>query len=484
MTRDDNATDRTDRISDAAPERAADTAPAAEPAAARDAAADRADRPHDIVVFGATGFVGELVAKHLAAHAPAGTSIALAGRDRAKLSALRDGLPGTAADWPLIVADAGSDADMRDLADSARVVLTLVGPYARYGHALAHACAAAGTDYVDLTGEVLFAHDSIAANHELARSTGARIVHSCGFDSIPSDIGVKVLHDAAARAGDGNLGETTLVVTHMRGGVSGGTVDSMRQQLKDVKADKNRARIARTAYSLNPGLEGPGPTRQDDVPIVPREEIYAGETGAFAPFFMAPYNTRVVRRTAALLDAEAGRTGVEGDPGVDGAGIKGANVSGANTGDSVGYGEGFRYREVMSVGRGLKSAARARAVKAGMGALIGGMMFDPTAKLLDKKLPAPGEGPSEEDRARGRFTIDVHSLTLSGAQWTSRVELEKDPGYDGTAMMISAAALALAFDRDRLPNRAGVLTPASGIGDALVERLREGGMKIEARKVK
>src|SRR5699024_557692 len=126
------------------------------------------------------------------------------------------GRPGTtAADWPLIVADAASEADMRDLAESARVVLTLVGPYARYGHALAHACAAAGTDYVDLTGEVLFAHDSIAANHELAQSTGARIVHSCGFDSIPSDIGVKVLHDAAAQAGDGNLGETTLVVTHM-----------------------------------------------------------------------------------------------------------------------------------------------------------------------------------------------------------------------------------------------------------------------------
>lgn len=435
MTRDDNATDRTDRISDAA--------------------TDRTERPHDIVVFGATGFVGGLVAKHLAAHAPTGTSIALAGRDRAKLSALRDDLPDTAADWPLIVADAASDADMRALAESTRVVLTLVGPYARYGHPLAHACAAAGTDYVDLTGEVLFAHDSIAANHELAQSTGARIVHSCGFDSIPSDIGVKVLHDAAAAAGDGNLGETTLVVTHMRGGVSGGTIDSLRQQLKDVKADPDRARIAGTAYSLNPGLEGPGPRRQDDAPIVPRRDIYCGETGAFAPFFMAPYNTRVVRRTAALLDAE----------GPDG------------------YGDGFRYREVMSVGRGPKSAVRARAFKAAMGALIGGMTFGPTAKLLDKKLPAPGEGPSEEDRAHGRFTIDVHSLTLSGAQWTSRVELEKDPGYDGTAMMISAAALALAFDRDRLPNRTGVLTPASGIGDALVERLREGGMKIGARKL-
>ena len=459
-----------------------------------DNTSDRTDRPHDIVVFGATGFVGKLVAKHLAAHAPAGTSIALAGRDRDKLAALRDELAGapaadgrpatTAADWPLIVADAASEADMRDLAESARVVLTLVGPYARYGHALAHACAAAGTDYVDLTGEVLFAHDSIAANHELAQSTGARIVHSCGFDSIPSDIGVKVLHDAAAQAGDGNLGETTLVVTHMRGGLSGGTVDSLRQQLKDVRADKARARIAGSAYSLNPGMAGPGPSRQDDVPIVPREEVYAGETGAFAPFFMAPYNTRVVRRTAALLDADAGRGGVEGDPGADGAGVEGANVSGANTGDSVGYGEGFRYREVMSVGRGLKSAARARAVKAGLGAMLGGMMFGPTAKVLDKKLPAPGEGPSAESRARGRFTIDVHSLTLSGAQWTSRVELEKDPGYDGTAMMISAAALALAFDRDRLPDRAGVLTPASGIGDALVDRLREGGMKIEARKVK
>lgn len=458
-----------------------------------DNTSDRTDRPHDIVVFGATGFVGKLVAKHLAAHAPAGTSIALAGRDRDKLVALRDelagapatdGRPGTiSADWPLLVADASSDDDMRELAESARVVLTLVGPYARYGHALAHACAAAGTDYVDLTGEVLFAHDSIAANHELAQSTGARIVHSCGFDSIPSDIGVKVLHDAAAQAGDGNLGETTLVVTHMRGGLSGGTVDSLRQQLKDVRADKARARIAGSAYSLNPGMAGPGPSRQDDVQIVAREEVYAGEAGSFAPFFMAPYNTRVVRRTAALLDAAAGRAGVDGDPGVDGAGIEGANVSGANSGDSVGYGEGFRYREVMSVGRGLKSTVRARAVKAGLGALIGGMMFDPTAKLLDKKLPAPGEGPSESSRANGRFTIDVHSLTLSGVQWTSRLELEKDPGYDGTAMMISAAALALAFDRDRLPDRAGVLTPASGIGDALVDRLREGGMKITARRV-
>ncbi|MFC3849469.1 saccharopine dehydrogenase family protein [Corynebacterium hansenii] len=481
MTRDDNASERTDRIDDAS-------------TATDRTAPDRAGRPHDIVVFGATGFVGELVAKHLAAHAPAGTSIALAGRDRAKLSAVRDGLAGapagdgaratTAADWPLIVADASSESDMRELAESTRVVLTLVGPYASYGRKLAHACAAAGTDYVDLTGEVLFAHDSIAANHELAKSTGARIVHSCGFDSIPSDIGVKVLHDAAAAAGDGNLGETTLVVTHMRGGVSGGTIDSMRRQLQELKENKELGRIVRSAYSLNPGMRGPGPSYQDDAPIVAREEVYAGESGAFAPFFMAPYNTRIVRRTAALLDADAGQRGVEGDPGTDGAGLGGANVNGANAGDSVGYGEGFRYREVMSVGRGLKSAARARAVKAGMGALIGGMMFGPTAKLLDKKLPAPGEGPSEESRARGRFTIDVHSVTLSGAQWTSRVELEKDPGYDGTAMMISAAALALAFDRDRLPNRYGVLTPASGIGDALVDRLREGGMKIEARKVK
>ncbi|WP_295629378.1 trans-acting enoyl reductase family protein [uncultured Corynebacterium sp.] len=414
---------------------------------------DRTTRPHDIVVFGATGFVGELVAKHLAEHAPDDATIALGGRNRDKLEATRADLPGRAADWPLVVADASSAEDMRRLAESTRVVLTLVGPYARYGHELAHACAAAGTDYVDLTGEVLFAHDSIEANHELARSTGARIVHSCGFDSIPSDIGVKALHDAADADGDGNLGETTMIVTHMRGGVSGGTVDSMRQQLRDVKASKARARIAGTAYSLNPGMHGPGPGRQNDVPVIPRDRVFTGETGSFAPFFMAPYNTRVVRRTAALLDADD---------------------------HDHGYGNGFRYREVMNVGRGLKSAARARALKAGLGAMLGAMYFEPTAKLLDKKLPAPGEGPSAEDRARGRFTIDVHSVTLSGKNWTSRVELDKDPGYDGTAMMISAAALALAFDRDRLPDRHGVLTPAAGIGDALVDRLREGGMSITA----
>ncbi|HHU44348.1 MAG TPA: enoyl-ACP reductase [Actinomycetales bacterium] len=401
------------------------------------------DRAHDIVVYGATGFVGKLVARHLAGHAPDGARIALAGRDRAKLEALRAELPDAAGDWPLIVADATDAPALRGLAESTRVVLTLVGPYAKYGRELVAACAEAGTDYVDLTGEVLFAHDSMVAHHDRARETGARIVHSCGFDSIPSDVAVKTLHDAAGI----EIADATLIVTHLRGGLSGGTIDSLRHQLAEMREDPARARIAGAAFSLNPGLYGPGGDRANDTPLIPRGAVIPAETGWLAPFFMAPYNTRVVRRTAHFL----------------------------------GYGPDFRYREAMNVGRGARSWLRARLVKAGMAGLIGAMMFPPTARFVDRKLPKPGEGPSESERARGRFTFDLHADDRTGGRWTSRVSLEQDPGYDGTAMMISAAAMALAFDRDRLPDRHGVLTPMSGIGEPLVDRLREGGMSITAR---
>lgn len=400
---------------------------------------------HDIVIYGATGFVGKLVAAHLAEHAPEGAAIALGGRNREKLERVRSGLPGRARQWPIVVADSSDAAALRDLAASTRVVLTLVGPYAKYGNELVAACAEAGTDYVDLTGEVLFAHDSVANLHDRARETGARIVHSCGFDSIPSDVAVKAVHDAAGV----DLADVTMVVAHMRGGMSGGTIDSLRHQLADIRANPERARIASAAFALNPGQYGPGPDRSNDTPVLRRGDVIIGEKGWLAPFFMAPYNTRLVRRTAHL----------------------------------VGYGPDFRYRETMSVGRGIRSFFRAHLVKLGMGALLGAMMFGPTANFVDRKLPKPGEGPSESQRARGRFTIDLYADDATGGRWTSRVSLEKDPGYDGTAMMISAAAMALAYDRDRLPDRHGVLTPVSGIGDPLIDRLREGGMSISARPV-
>ncbi len=407
-------------------------------------------RDLDIVVYGATGFVGALVAGHLAGHAPAGTRIALAGRSAGRLEAVRSRL---GVDWPVIVADAGDGAAMERLAAAAHVVATTVGPYAKYGHALAHACAAAGTDYVDLTGEVLFARASADANHKLARSTGARIVHSCGFDSIPSDIGVHMLWQRVQADGAGELTDTTLVVTSMRGGFSGGTIDSLRHQLDTVRKDPSLRRLAASPYSLSPAREAePDLGRQDDLVTLRGPEVDPSLRGSLAPFVMAPYNSRVVRRTNALR--------------------------------GYAYGRAFRYRETMSVGASPLSPVVAAVTKLGLGALVVGLSLPPTRFLLDRLLPKPGEGPDERTRERGHFTIDLFTTTSTGARYTARVRAKGDPGYAATAVMLGESALALALDRAQLPaSPGGVLTPATGIGDALVERLRAAGLEISARAV-
>jgi short subunit dehydrogenase-like uncharacterized protein len=404
-------------------------------------------RDHDIVVYGATGFVGALVAEHLAAHAPAGARIALAGRSAERLEAVRARL---GLDWPLIVADAADDAAMRGLAGAAHVVLTTVGPYARYGRALARACAVAGTDYADLTGEVLFARASADENHETARASGARIVHSCGFDSVPSDIGVHVLHQQIKADGAGELTDTTLVVTSARGGVSGGTIDSLRNQLDTVRKDAAARRLAASPYSLSPSrADEPDLGRQDDLVSLRGPDVDPSLRGTLAPFVMAPYNTRVVRRSNALL--------------------------------GWAYGRAFRYREVMSVGASPLSPVVAAGVKLGLGALVVGLSVPPTRFVLDRLLPKPGDGPGERQRREGHFTVEVFTTTTTGARYRSRFKAKGDPGYAATAIMIGEAALALAFDRERLPaTPGGVLTPATAIGDALVRRLRDAGMEISA----
>ncbi|MFI5934590.1 saccharopine dehydrogenase family protein [Actinoplanes sp. NPDC051494] len=404
-------------------------------------------RDHDIVVYGATGFAGALVAGHLATHAPAGTRIALAGRSADRLAAVAAKL---GVDWPLLVADADDTPALTALAASARVMVTTVGPYAKYGRALVHACAGAGTDYVDLTGEVLFVRQSIDENHDLAATTGARIVHSCGFDSVPSDLGIHVLHAAVAAAGAGELTDTTLVVTSMSGGVSGGTIDTMRHQLDTVRADRTLRRVAASAYSLTPDRAAePDLGRQSDMVTVPASQVHPTLRGTLAPFFMASYNTRVVRRSNALRDYAYGRT--------------------------------FRYRETMSTGTGPLSPVIAAATKYGFGALVAGLALKPTRVVLDRLLPRPGAGPSEEVRRKGHFTVDIFTTTTTGARFAARFRAKGDPGYAATAVMLGESALALALDHDALPpSPGGVLTPATGIGDALVTRLRAAGVEITA----
>jgi short subunit dehydrogenase-like uncharacterized protein len=407
-------------------------------------------RAYDVVVYGATGFVGRLVAEHLAERAAKDARIALAGRSAGKLAALGETL---GVDWPAIVADATDETAMAELAASTRVVITTVGPYGKYGKVLAHACAAAGTDYVDLTGEVLFARDSIDENHELARSTGARIVHSCGFDSIPSDIGVHVLHAQVEADGAGEMADTTMVVTSLRGGISGGTIDTMRHQLDVVKNDPALRKVAAGPYSLSPDRAAePDLGRQEDLVSLPGQAVDPSLRGRLAPFVMASYNTRVVRRSNALRD--------------------------------YAYGRRFRYREVMSVGPSALSTVLATGVKVAIGALATGLSLPPTRFLLDRVLPKPGDGPGERTRREGHFTVDIFTTTTRGLRYQARVRAEGDPGYAATAVMLSEAALALAVDRDDLPpSGGGVLTPATGIGDALVNRLRTAGFEITARRL-
>lgn len=402
------------------------------------------DREFDVVLYGATGFVGKLTAQHLAANAPDGARIALAGRSAAKLEALRSTLSN---DWPVVVADASDAAALASLARRAVVVATTVGPYLSYGMPLVEACAEAGTHYADLTGEVLFMRRTADKLHDVAAASGARIVHACGFDSIPSDLGVLLLRELA---GDDPLTDTTLAVTELRGGLSGGTFASMKHTLAEVANDPEAARILADPYALSPARElepdrakaGWAPER--DL----RGVVHDGELGAWlAPFVMAPSNTRVVRRSNALLDWS--------------------------------YGRDFRYREVMAF-RGPAAPLAAAGLTAGLAGFVGLMSMAPTRSLLDRFLPEPGEGPSEKTRQNGRFRVEVTARTASGRALRSTVAAKGDPGYAATAVMLGESALALALDGDRLPRRAGVLTPATAIGLPLADLLRTHGFTLTA----
>jgi len=393
-------------------------------------------REHDIVLHGATGFVGALVAAYLAGAAHADVRIALSGRSREKLERTRAELPSSAQGWPLVVADAADPTALAALAASTRVVVSTVGPYATYGLPLVEACARAGTHYADLTGEVLFVREAIDRCDALARESGARIVHSCGYDSVPSDLGVLLLHEAA-----GELADVRLVAT-AKGGLSGGTVASMRAQMDAMRHDPAARRLAADPHALSPDPAA------EPAPVQPPD---AGPPGRLqdgtwtAPFIMAGYNTRIVRRSNALTDWS--------------------------------YGRGLRYGELMGCGRGVRGAAAAGGVTVGLvGALAGisaAMTTAPTRALLDRVLPAPGSGPSAATRAAGWFRSELHAVASGGRRFRAVVAGPGDPGYAATAVMLGESALCLA--EDATGDRAGSLTPATAMGTALVERLRKAG---------
>jgi len=402
-------------------------------------------RDVDLVLYGASGFVGALTAAYLAQNAPAGTTIALAGRSADRLAAVRDQLGAAAAEWPIIVADSSDRAAVTRLAEQARVVVTTVGPYARYGLPLVEACAASGTSYADLTGEVLFVRDSIDAADATARATGARIVHACGFDSIPSDLGVQLTAQRAAADGAGLLADTQLLVVSMRGGVSGGTVDSLRAQVDALKAQPSLRGVVADPYALSPDRSAePELGPESDTVVVGRSD--GRWTG---PFVMAPFNTRIVRRSNALQDWA--------------------------------YGRSFRYSETMSFGSSPAGPLLAAGTAAGVVGLGAGLGFGPSRAVLDRVLPAPGNGPGEKARSAGHFRMEITAMTTSGARYRTTVAAKGDPGYAATAVMLGQSGLCLALDE--LPKGGGVLTPATAMGELLADRLRSAGFTISTEAV-
>jgi short subunit dehydrogenase-like uncharacterized protein len=395
-------------------------------------------RDFDLVLFGATGFTGRLVAEYLDVHAPDGVRIALAGRNREKLDTLKLALASKGRAWPVLIADSADADSLAAVAKRTKVVCSTVGPYAKYGLPLVAACAKAGTHYTDLTGEVQFMRDSIDSWNVEAQRTGARIVHACGFDSIPSEVGPWLLHQKL-----GPMKRATYVVEAMKGGFSGGTIASMLNMFEDMERDPSRRRLMGDPYALSPDRsKEPDLGKERDQSGFTFDDFVGRRT---APFVMAAVNTRVVRRTNALL----------GYP----------------------YGRQFRYSEVSAVPRGPRGLAFSVTL-AGLGFATMGLAIKPVRNVLSRFLPKPGEGPSEEDRRTGRLKVRVFGEAEDGRRATALIAGQGDPGYQLTSLMLSQASLALALDSERLPPRAGVLTPISAMGDVLVERLRSAGMTL------
>jgi short subunit dehydrogenase-like uncharacterized protein len=413
------------------------------------------EREFDLVLYGATGFVGKLTAEYLS-RAGDGARIALAGRSAERLREVRERLGDSAADWPLLTADASQPSTLEAIAQRSRVVVTTVGPYAKYGLPLVEACAAAGTDYADLTGEPQFMRSTIDLFHKQAVDTGARIVHACGFDSIPSDLSVYALHRQTVEDDTGELRDTTFVVRGFSGAFSGGTIASMTELLRDASSDPEVRRLLADPYSLSTdrGAE-PDLGAQPDLPLRRGGDIAPELAGLWtAGFLMGPSNTRVVRRSNAL--------------------------------QAWAYGRRFRYSEAMSLGSSfvapLASAGLTGALNATFG--LGGRFFRLLPpRLVERVLPKPGTGPSEKARERGYYNAETYTTTTSGARYVVTISQRGDPGYKATSVLLGESGLALALDRDRLSDVRGVLTPAAAMGDVLLHRLPDAGVELHTSRL-
>ena len=377
------------------------------------------NREFDIVVYGATGFTGRLVAEYL--HRQYGVNgevkWAMAGRSIDKLVAVRDEM-GVGSDVPLVVADADDIESVKKMVASTSVVLTTVGPYQLYGNELVAACAAQGTDYVDLCGEPAWMHKMIAEHSATAEKSGARIVFSCGFDSIPFDLGVFFLQQHAVSALGSTVTRVKGRVRAMKGSMSGGTLASFRATMEAAGRDRSLIGVLRNPFALTSGFEGA------EQPLGNKPEYDQALQSWIAPFVMASINTKNVNRSNLLLGHH--------------------------------YGEDFVYDEMMVTGPGEKGEAIAKAIS------------EDTS--MAKSTIMPGEGPCKEERENGLYDVLMVGEHADGRSVRVSVKGDRDPGYGSTSKMIAESAVCLVKNPQLASG--GIWTTAPVMGAELIERLQ------------
>jgi len=391
-------------------------------------------REFDIIIWGASGFTGRLVAEYLFKQYGTSGNLkwAMAGRNQEKLETVRASIADTSV--PIVVADSSDEASIKQMVLRTKVICTTVGPYAIYGSKLVAACVENKAHYCDLAGEVQWMRQMIDKHQEAAQANGVKIVHSCGFDSIPSDMGVYFIQREAKAQKGQRAKKISMRVAAMKGGLSGGTYASLSKVMEQAQQDKSIYKVLTNPYGLNPTDQQEGEDRPDLMSVVfdKTSQSYVG------PFIMAGINTKVVRRSNVL-----------------------SNYS---------YGKDFQYDEATLSGKGFKGKMR------GILAAIPLMFMTAKPKsvlksIANKLLPKPGEGPNKEQRENGFYNLRFYVTLEDGSSAMGKVTGDKDPGYGSTSKMLGETAVCLAVDE--LPKISGVLTPSVAMGDALLQRLEQ-----------
>lgn len=402
-------------------------------------------REFDVIVWGASGFTGKLVAEYLFNKYGSNNDLkwAIAGRDYSKLELVRDEVANSSI--PIIIANSDDIESLNSMIKRTKVICTTVGPYAKYGSKLVSSCVNNQTHYCDLAGEVQWIRKMIDEHHEIAKANGTKIVNSCGFDSIPSDLGVYFIQKQSREKYNQKAKHIKMRVAGAKGGISGGTYESLSNVNKEAYSNKDIFKVVINPYGLNPLGELNGLDKYDL-----RKIIYDKASNSWiGPFVMAAINTKIVRRSNAL--------------------------------SGYAYGKDFMYDEATLSGKGLKGKFRAYVSALPLAILMSAKPGSFLKKIIDIILPKPGEGPNKDKRESGFYNLRFYITLEDESNAFAKVIGDMDPGYGSTSKMLGESAVCLA--KDILPDSSGVLTPSIAMGDAILDRLQKNaGLSFSFKK--